>query len=91
MIVCQSPEGRVVQVLWTALRLLERSPTFPARRALPQTSYVRAEYMTIDQRFPRMRQRKKRNDIAIGAGSHARQGGLIAPFVLPQNDTLAYE
>ena len=37
--VCQSPEGRVVQGVWTALRLLERLPTFPARRALPQTLY----------------------------------------------------
>jgi hypothetical protein len=51
--VCQPPEGRVVQGLWTALRLL--APTFPARRALPQTLYVRAEYMTISQRFPRSR------------------------------------
>jgi hypothetical protein len=52
-IVCQSPEGRAAQGLWTALRLLASlSSPLPARRALPQALYERAEFMTIDQRFP---------------------------------------
>jgi hypothetical protein len=51
-IVCHSPEGRVRTRPVDCVAPFEKIPTLPARRALPQALYVRAELTTIDQRPP---------------------------------------